>query len=272
MSRITPYLLAIAALFFFAGAPSSVLAQKQEKDTSTTPAPEQKNSMAGMPMDAADSSSASPAAAGVNDQMTGKLMNSSHMRMTPLAAPQPGDAARADSVLRDLRRGLRRYTNFKVALADGYRIFLPKVKQKVYHFTSPYSALRSVFTFDPALPTSLLYEKADGGYRLVGAMYTAPKGAAPADLNARVPLSVAQWHVHVNICVPPRKEPERWRETAGGKPLFGPKGSISTEAACDAVGGRFIPQLFGWMIHVNPYERDPKLVWGTHEHGEHDSE
>ena len=38
--------------------------------------------------------------------------------------------------------------------------------------------------------------------------------------------------------------------------------------------GDSIPQLFGWMIHVNPYETDPKLVWGTHEQksGERDNE
>jgi hypothetical protein len=31
-------------------------------------------------------------------------------------------------------------------------------------------------------------------------------------------------------------------------------GSISTQEACEAVGGKFIPQVFGWMLHVYPYE------------------
>ena len=35
---------------------------------------------------------------------------------------------------------------------------------------------------------------------------------------------------------------------------FGMMGSISTPEACEAVGGRFIPQVFGWMLHVYPYE------------------
>jgi hypothetical protein len=223
-------------------------------------------SMAGMPMDAPDT--AGPAATGVHEHMTGMLMDSPHMRMTPLAAAQPGDAARADSIVRALRLALTRYTDYKVALADGFTIFAPKVPQKVYHFSNAYSAIRSAFTFDPSLPTSLLYEKTIDGYKLVGAMYTAPRTLSLADLNARVPLSVGQWHEHINICVPPRGQGKRWLEQQDGKPLFGPKGTISTQAACDAVGGRFIPQLFGWMIHVNLWASDPKEVWGTHEHGE----
>ena len=32
---------------------------------------------------------------------------------------------------------------------------------------------------------------------------------------------------------------------------------------CDAAGGEFLPHLFGWMVHVYPYETDPKKVWST---------
>jgi hypothetical protein len=222
--------------------------------------------MAGMPM---DKSTPDAVTAGVNEQMNDMAMDSPHMRMTPLEPAKPGDAARADSVVTALRASLVRYQDYKVALADGFQIFLPKVPQKVYHFTNYHSAVYAAFTFDPARPSSLLYEKTASGYKLVGAMYTAPKGMTLEALNARVPLSVAQWHVHVNICVPPRGKKELWTKTENGKPLFGPKGTIDTESACEAAGGRFIPQLFGWMVHVNPYATDPALVWGTHEH-EHD--
>jgi hypothetical protein len=34
---------------------------------------------------------------------------------------------------------------------------------------------------------------------------------------------------------------------------FGLDGSISTEAACTKVGGVFLPQLFGWMVHIYPW-------------------
>ena len=36
--------------------------------------------------------------------------------------------------------------------------------------------------------------------RLIGVMYTAPKRYRESDLNERIPLSIAQWHEHVNFC------------------------------------------------------------------------
>ena len=222
--------------------------------------PAGQDDMAGMKMDSPDN----PAAAGVHQQMEGEMMDSPHMRMTPERAMQPGDQGRADSIVAQLKVALRRYADYHVALADGFTIFAPKVPQKVYHFSNFHSAIYSAFTFDAKSPTSLLYKKTASGYELVGAMYTAPRNATMDELNSRVPLSVAHWHVHVNLCVPPKGENKRWLESENGKPLFGPKGSIATKADCDAAGGRFIPQLFGWMVHVNPYEADPRMVWGTH--------
>ena len=88
-------------------------------------------------------------------------------------------------------------------------------------------------------------------------MYTAPRRWTQDQLNQRVPLSVARWHQHVNICLPAR----------GTHPLttdwskFGPNGSIATRAQCDAAGGRFFPVVFGWMVHVYPWESDRRQVW-----------
>ncbi len=87
-------------------------------------------------------------------------------------------------------------------------------------------------------------------------MYTAPAKATPEKLNARVPLSVARWHLHVNICLPPRGQAQSADWTK-----FGPKGSISTLEECTAAGGRFFPHLFGWMVHVYPFEQSPENVW-----------
>jgi hypothetical protein len=28
-------------------------------------------------------------------------------------------------------------------------------------------------------------------------------------------------------------------------------------------GGEFYPHVFGWMVHVYPYETDPKNIWST---------
>lgn len=41
------------------------------------------------------------------------------------------------------------------------------------------------------------------GYKLVGVTYTAPYRLSEDDLNQRIPLSIAQWHAHTNLCMPP---------------------------------------------------------------------
>ena len=42
-----------------------------------------------------------------------------------------------------------------------------------------------------------------------------------------------------------------------------------TRAECEAAGGEFTPQLFGWMVHANVFAgTDPKSIWGAdHAHG-----
>jgi hypothetical protein len=119
------------------------------------------------------------------------------------------------------------------------------------HFTNNSYAMENAFGFNAAHPTSLLYEVDGDKYKLIGAMFTAPKRLTEDDLNKRVPLSVAQWHAHVNFCWPPRdKRQEMFKKGT----QFGMMGSISTPEACEAAGGKFIPQVFGWMLHVYPYE------------------
>jgi len=208
--------------------------------------------------------------------MDGALMNAPHMRMTTLTAPAPGDSARAAAVLTALRAGIAPYADFHRALADGYHIFGPKVPQPVYHFTSNRRAMLAMVHFDPSAPTSLLYVRTgDSAYRLVGAMYTARRGATLADLNERIPLSMGEWHVHTNWCLPKLTELSRLAERGpDGRPLFGGRGSITTETACEAAGGRFHAQIFGWMLHVYPDSTTPAAIWGRdamHEMaGDHD--
>lgn len=194
-----------------------------------------------------------------------------HMRMTALRTPTAGDSARARALADTLRRALAKYKDVKVAEADGFRMFAPKVKnQHVYHFTRKWNALKSAFSFDPAQPTSLLYAKdASGSFVLTGAMYTAPRRASEDDLNARVPLSIARWHEHVDICIPRRGDTERWKEMKDGQMLFGPAGAIATKEECSENGGRWFAQLFGWMVHANVFAgEDPGVVWGDHHGGE----
>jgi hypothetical protein len=47
---------------------------------------------------------------------------------------------------------------------------------------------------------------------------------------------------------------------------FGLKGSIATQDACDAAGGRFRHSIFGWMVHVYPYEDSLDKAFATHHH------
>ena len=183
-----------------------------------------------------------------------------HMHMSALRDPRAGDDAKAQAVVNQARQALERYKDYNVALAEGFTIFLPNVPQPMYHFTNWQYAVGEAFRFDPSKPTSLLYEKKGNDYKLIGAMYTAPVRFTEEQLNERIPLSVAQWHQHVNMCKPPKGHE---LEQLGKNPRFGLNGSISTRQECDAAGGTFVPHLFGWMVHVYPWEKTPDAIWSV---------
>lgn len=187
-----------------------------------------------------------------------------HMFMTSPRPANPADSARAARLVIEIRADLARYKNVDVARAAGFKEFLPNIPQPVYHFTNRSWALDEAFRFDPAKPSSLLYRRnADGSFTLVGAMYTEPRRASEADLDKRIPLSVTHWHQHVNWCIPKAGDLASWRDSTNGKPVFGPRSPIATAAACDAVGGRFLPHIFGWMVHANVFvSDDPAVIWG----------
>ena len=203
-------------------------------------------------------------AAGMSD---GKM---AHMYMTSLRAPKPGDVQNADAIVAAAKTVMAPYQDYRKALADGYEIFLPNVPQPQYHFTNGAHGLEARWHFDPLKPTSLLYNKtADGGFRLVGVMYTDRVDASEEELNQRIPLSVARWHQHVNFC---RAPVGKRMEYFGPNAKFGLLGSITTKEACESEGGQFYPHVLGWMVHIYPYETDPKKVWSTNDdnHG-HDN-
>jgi hypothetical protein len=184
-----------------------------------------------------------------------------HMRMSALQQAQPGDNARAENIVAEARTALEQYKDYKAAETDGYRIFLPNVKQKMYHFTNWKYAVEASFRFNAAHPTSLLYEKTGAdSYKLIGAMYTAPQRYSEEQLNERIPLSAAQWHQHVNLCVPPR---DRRQEMLSANPKFGLMGSITTQSECQSAGGNFKPVIFGWMVHFYPYEKSMDQIWSV---------
>lgn len=187
-----------------------------------------------------------------------------HMETTSRRPANSADSARAARLVTDLRSAIGKYRDVRIAVDDGYRQFAPEIKnQRVYHFTNYKRAIANAFRFNPEKPTSLLYKKdKNGSFVLIGAMYTAPKRATADKLDSRVPLSVAQWHKHINWCFPPKGQQSRWTELRGGRPVFGPLG-VSTKVECEAAGGRFEKEVFGWMVHANVFASDdPKIIWG----------
>jgi len=216
------------------------------------------SSMPGMDMDDAKANEAHA----VHDMTPGHMdAHSLHMHMTEMRPQTPEDTARANEIVWQLRSGIEKYKDYHVALNDGYKIFLPNLPQPEYHFTKYVNGFLEAFTFDPARPTSLLYKKTSDGYELVGAMYTMPKRATEEQLNKRVPLSVAMWHLHTNLCMP-----QKGQLRSAYMSKFGLKGAIATQEACDAAGGRFHPVIFGWMVHVYPYEDSLDKVFAMHHH------
>jgi len=214
-------------------------------------------------MSAQDSQADADASMHAMHSMEGHHMDMGpHMKMTALRTSQPGDAEKAEKVVDVARVVMEKYKDYHVALNGGFEIFHPEVPQKQYHFTNYGYAFEAAFKFNPEHPTSLLYEKEkDGdGYRLVGLMYTAPKRFTEDDLNQRIPLSIAQWHEHVNFCKAPA---DRKQETLGPNPKFGLRGSIVTKEECDANGGEFHPIIFNWMVHLYPLEKDSAQIWSV---------
>lgn len=184
-----------------------------------------------------------------------------HMYMTTLRPKQPGDQAKADAIVISAKAAMEPYQDYRNALADGYRIFLPNLPQPLYHFTKAENGREAWRHFDPLKPTSLLYRTIpDGSYKLIGVMYTDRVEATEDEINNRIPLSIAHWHQHVNFCKAPAGQLAAY---FGPNAKFGLLGSIHTREACDAAGGAFLPLVFGWMVHVYPYETDPRKVWSV---------
>ena len=208
------------------------------------------------------------ASAHVMNSMEGHMDMGPHMKMTDLRQPKPGDKERAAAVAASARKAAEKYMDYHTALNDGFKIFHPEVPQKMYHFTNYSYAFEAAMNFNPDHPTSLLYEKHGEDYKLIGVMYTAPKRFGEDQLDERVPLSIGQWHEHVNFCAAPAG---RKNEYLVPNPQFGLHGSITTQEACDAAGGTFHPVIFNWMVHVYPFEKDQASIWSVdRQHGDAD--
>lgn len=186
-----------------------------------------------------------------------------HMYITPLRPVQPGDEEKARTVVAEVKAAMERYKDYRRALADGFVIANPKLVQPQYHFTSEANTREADSHFDPGKPTSLLYRRTPTQqYKLEGVMFTARPTATEDELNARIPLSIARWHKHINFCAAPA---DRVKDYQNAHPRFGMFGSINTREACESERGTFYPYMFTWMIHIFPYEDDFKDVFSMND-------
>lgn len=188
-----------------------------------------------------------------------------HMRMAERSRATRADSDRAAGIVRTMRSSLAPYADVRAAERDGYQLFLPWLdEQVVYHYNNMANAGAARAGFEAAKPTSLLYRKdAKGQKVLVGAMYTAPAGSTLAELDARLPRSVAYWHQHVNFCaMRPSLAVDGVKQS--DSTMFARWLKIDTLDECKAAGGIFIPQLFGWMAHVNAFDGEStSAIWGS---------
>jgi hypothetical protein len=170
-----------------------------------------------------------------------------HMIMTPYQPITTSDITRMKAIVQNAHVCFDKYQDYHLALKDGYRIFALDIPQDIYHFANVQSFAEAQTTFDLAHPSALLYKKVTGGYKFVGVMYSAPANVPVEQLNQRIPISIAPWHLHVNFCLP-GGDTEQTLFHANS--LFGLTGTISTQAQCSQVGGTFYSSMYGWMVHI----------------------
>ena len=201
--------------------------------------------------------------------------SSSHMRMGPTRPATTADSARAAAIVRAARAALSQYVDVKVAERDGYHRAMPSlVDQPIYHYNSmPNFGAAERGEFDITKPVSLLYKKDDRGQlKLVGAMY-ATGASDPSQLDALLPISMAHWHEHVNLCSPGGPLTRYLSPTVDARTVFWVKlfFTITSPGACEAAGGRFTDVDFGWMAHVYMFAGDdPRVIWDTDDAGNMD--
>lgn len=199
----------------------------------------------------------------------------SHLEVTPKRPASAADTARAAAMAATIKAAIRKYRDVDLARRDGYVLFLGD-ESGAHYVNVRWSVLEQVFGPDPKRPSTLVYDRrADRTLRLRGAMFNAAADTDVEELHRRVPLSVASWHKHVRLCLPdPLWDAKKWAARRNGVPLFGHEGAIVSKAACEQAGGVFHPEMFGWMVHANVFDPDPRAVWddfgaspeGTHAH------
>jgi hypothetical protein len=183
---------------------------------------------------------AGPAALGAQMD-AGMPMTHSHMSFSPARPGTPADTARVLGLLSGLRAAISPYQDLEAAQAAGFQARRDPqsvAAGKLLHVGRRVRVAGNAKGFDPGAPQALLYRRGeDGRMRLAGAMFVAPLSATEDDLDAMIPLSIARWHRHMNVCV------------AGDRRSVRRIARATTEEACTTSGGRFRAQS-RYMVHV----------------------
>ena len=118
-----------------------------------------RDAMPGMDM-GDDPDQARAAGKTANDSMADHdVKMSPHMFMTDLRPHNAADDQRAAQIVEQLRKSIVKYKDYKVALADGFRIFLPNLPQPIYHFTNYGYGYEAEFHFDAEKPDFAALQK-----------------------------------------------------------------------------------------------------------------
>jgi hypothetical protein len=166
----------------------------------------------------------------------------------------PDRLAHLQRLIAYLRSSLPKYRDVERAQADGFRPEGPDVPVgSLKHFVNYANVPVNWQHLDPDRPMALLYRRTQSGYELAGVMFTAPITTTMDELDKRIPLAYGHWHSHRNVCQP---EDGAATLTPEQRHEFGFSGSINTKAACAAAAGVFLDNVFGWMVHVYPFEDD----------------
>jgi hypothetical protein len=164
-----------------------------------------------------------------------------HMTFTAGRTGTPEDSARALAIVNTLRAAIAPYQTLADAEKAGYhtRRDAETLKSgKLLHAARWPKRPGQAQAFDPATPQALLYRRgSDGEFHLAGGMFVAPPEATSEDLDAMIPLSVAHWHQHTNICV------------IGNRRSFRLIPRATTAEECQKAGGRFRAES-RYMVHV----------------------
>lgn len=177
-----------------------------------------------------------------------------HTRMSAERATVDGrQRAHVERLMHRLRINLQPYRNVDAAIAAGY---LPQGDDvpvgALKHFVNEANLHANWHHLDPDKPMALLYRRTTDGFELAGVMFSAPISVSMDNLDRRVPLALGHWHSHRNVCQPHAGQ----RLTRAQERQFGFSGSINTRSACKSAGGVFLDNVYGWMVHVYPFERE----------------